>query len=167
MRDTKPTEGPTPWRVLASLSVDKNRQNKNIQIDPWWNFIDAYREIYSNSQLHQSKNNLTHDDFKHYRISLSSSVLAKATVSNELTGYRWNFQQAMLDLERSIETVLSVVSMCLLSNSSCVQRTYVGLWRPNKHWECWFSYLKPWCRGNTAILPAIILRQENIRRRYY
>ena len=90
-------------------------------------------ETYSNTQLDMSKNNLTNRDFKHYQISPSSSSLAKVTMSNELTGYSWNSLQAMLDLERSVETVLLVVSMCLFSNLSCVQRTYVGLWRPNKH----------------------------------
>ena len=91
-------------------------------------------EFYCNSQLQQSKNNLTHPDFKHFWVSLSSSsVLAEEKISNELTGYSCDSRQLMLDLEFSVETVLLVVSMCLLSNSSCVQRTYVGLWRPNKH----------------------------------
>ena len=167
--------------MLASLSVDKNKQNKSIQIpacllfgkkcrnsnslcrihgevkyDIWNKTCDhkdtntcsgcndngtrchsshSCVETYSNTQLGISQNNLTNRDFKHSRISPSSLVLAKQTMSNELTGYRWDFQKAMLDLECSVGTVLLVVTMCLVSNSSCVQRTYVGLWRPNKHWE--------------------------------
>ena len=166
-------------KMLASLNVDKNRQNKNIQIPACFLFgkkcrnsnslcrkhgevkydignkkcdrkdtnacsscndngtrshsIHSCVETYTNTQLDQSKYDLTRHDFKHLRISPSSSVLAKKTMNNELTGYRWNFQQAMLDLEHSVETLLLVVTMCLLCNSSCVQRTYVGLWRPNKH----------------------------------
>ena len=167
--------------MLASLSVDKNKQNNNILVPACFLFETQCRnshslcrihgevmydignktrerndknscsswndngtrchsihgrvKTYSNTQLDISKNNSTNHDFKHYRISPSSSVLAKATMSNQLTRYSRNFQPVMLDLERSAETVLLVVTMCLLSNSSCVQRTYVGLWRPNKHWE--------------------------------
>ena len=166
-------------KMLASFSVDTDKQNKNTQVPACFLFetkcrnshslcrkhgevrydignkkcdrkdtnacsscndngtrshsIHSCVETYTNTQLDQSKYDLTRHDFKHLRISPSSLVLAKQTMSNELTGHSWDFQKAMLDLERSVETVLLVVSMCLLSNISCIQRTYVGLWRPNKH----------------------------------
>ena len=47
---------------------------------------------------------------------------------------------------------LLAYSLVLPSNLSCVQRTYVGLWRPNEHCDYW-------------VLLAIIPRERELRRR--
>ena len=79
------------------------------------------------------RNNLTLHNSKHLWISSSTSTMGKRTVTNDLSECNWVFQKLTLDLERSMHNILLVVSMFLSCNLSCVQRTYVGLWRPNKH----------------------------------